>query len=68
MAGSRSVKPVTTNFMPISHFINERNEDIVEWAINNIGTVEIMQVTFAYLEGTFLISAMGIDRTRNRNE
>tara|TARA_B100001750_G_scaffold226206_1_gene218778 strand:+ start:477 stop:641 length:165 start_codon:yes stop_codon:yes gene_type:complete len=54
--------------MAIAHFINERNEDIADWAINNIGTVEIMQVTFAYLEGTFLISAMGIDRTRNRNE
>tara|TARA_Y100000590_G_scaffold68309_1_gene74405 strand:- start:4420 stop:4584 length:165 start_codon:yes stop_codon:yes gene_type:complete len=54
--------------MPIAHFINERNEDIEEWAINNKGPVEIMQVTFAYLERTFLISAMGIDRTRNRNE
>ena len=62
------MKPVTTNFMPIAHFINERNEDIEEWAINNKGPVEIMQVTFAYLERTFLISAMGIDRTRNRNE
>ena len=62
------MKPVITNFMSISHFINERNEEIEEWAINNIGTVEIMQVTFAYLERTFLISAMGIDRVRNRNE
>ena len=68
MARSRSMKTVTTNFMAIAHFINERNEDITDWTINNIGTVEIMQVTFAYLEGTFLISAMGIDRTRNRNE
>jgi len=68
MARSRSMKTVTTNFMTITHFINERNENIEEWAINNMGTVEIMEVTFAYLERTFLISAMGINRTRNRNE